>query len=320
MSAKETFSQIMRYLLFTLSIAGEFTLAVFFLVFKYHAFNTADVYYGYTIFFGWSLAIISILIGVGLFLFLLYAYILPDDKKKGYFSDNKNVRNLGLLTIFVVFAQIILIATTLFFYSPLARNVAYAYLLIILISLIPPIILSYIANFDPESDKLFSLSKNTPLRIKATTIWLLFLTGAIQIFATEWTFLVVGLFILLASYFLYFLTRYAIALTPIVLIIHIAFSALMAGIALYDIDSLIATIGLPIQKLQAILFAVFVLIVPAAISLLLTQSLFRKWLLEWAREIQPVEEMEIDRYYEEDGEDYEDEEELEEDELEVEEE
>ncbi|MHA1365290.1 MAG: hypothetical protein ACTSP5_02620, partial [Candidatus Heimdallarchaeota archaeon] len=64
----------------------------------------------------------------------------------------------------------------------------------------------------------------------------------------------------------------------------------------------------------------FVLIVPAVISLLLTQSLFRKWILEWAREIQPVEEMEIDRYYEEDGEDYEDEEELEEEELEDEEE
>jgi len=308
MSIKEFFSQFIRYLFFTLSFAGEFTLAVFFLVFKYHSFNSAEIFYGYTLPFGWSLAIVSIFIGIGSFLFVLYAFLLPEDKKKGYFAENKNVRNLGLLTVFLVFVQIILVALTLFFYSPLARSVSYAYVLIILFSCMTPFMLYYIANF--ETEKLFSLSKDTPLRIKLTTIWLLFLTGAIQIFATEWTFLVVGLFILLSTFYIYFLSRYAIALTPIVLIIHFAFSVLMGVISLLRIDDMITDFaegGVVLTEIQAILFTVFVLLVPAVISALLAQSLIRKWVLAWAREIQPVEEMEIHRYYEDDEEADEDE-------------
>ncbi|MHA1124565.1 MAG: hypothetical protein ACTSO7_08085 [Candidatus Heimdallarchaeota archaeon] len=317
MSAKEIFSQIVRYLLFFISIAGEFTLAVFFLVFKFYTYgSTVKAYYGYTLTFGWEIAIASLLIGIGLFVFLLYAYILPDDKKKGIFSETKNVRNLGLLTVFAVFVQIILVGVAILYYTPLALDVGYAYIIIILLSCVPPFVLYYAANFDPESEKLFSLSKATPLRIKLTTIWLLFLTGVMQILSIDWTFLVVSLFSLLAAYFLYFLTRYAIALTPIVLIIHTAFSILMAVVAYLDLNALITAIGLPNIELQAILFPIFILIIPAVISLLLAQSLFRKWLLEWAREIQPAEEMEIERYYEEDGDDYEDKEELEEEELE----
>ena len=311
MSTKEFFSQLIRYMFFVISILGEFTLVVFFLVFDYYSFESADAFPGYSLAFGWVLAIISFLIGIGLFLFLLYAFILPESKKKGYFSENKNITNIGLLTVFIIFIQIILVAVTLFFYSPLARSVAYTFVIIILISCISPFMLYYVANLDPESEKIFSLSKVTPLRIKLTTIWLLFLTGVIQIFSTNWTFLVVGLFILLASYFLFFLTRYAIVLTPIVLIIHFAFSVLMAVISLLDVEKLVSDFevnGVILTELQAILFPVFIFIIPAIISVLLAQSLFRKRLLNWVKEIQPVEEMEIQKYYEEENEEIEDEE------------
>ena len=207
---------------------------------------------------------------------------------------------VGFSTIFVIFLQIVSLAITQIYYALFYPDITSIYLLILALSLFLPVLLNFMANFEIKPEITYALSEETPTRIKLTAIWLIFLTGVMQIFATEWAFLVIGLIILVGTFFFFFLNRLAVSLMPIILLIHFAFSVLMAVLSFINLSNLIDTIkslGYNFGTTQAIIMSVVVLIIPGIISLILGQSFFRRWLLDWVRSLHPEPEMEIQLEY-----------------------
>jgi hypothetical protein len=285
-----------RLAIFPLVIVIELTLFVLFLVMPYYDIEFGALSRGYTIFFGWLLAVISLLVIVGVILLLLSTFQLANSPAREFFHSDKKMQLVGFSVIFVIFLQIVSLSITQIYYALFYPDLTSLYLLIIALSFILPVLLYYMANFEMDPENTYSLSHETPTRIKVTTIWLIFLTGVMQIFATEWAFLVIGLVILVGTYFFFFLNRPAVSLMPIILLIHFAFSALMAALSFIDLDNLISTIsdlGYNFGTTQAIIMSIVVLIIPGIISLVLGQSFFRKWLLAWVRSLHPEPDMEI---------------------------
>ncbi len=256
--------------------------------------------YGYSIFFGWLLAVTSLLVVIGALLLFLSTFNLTNSPAKEFFHSEKKMQLIGFSTIFVIFLQIVSLAITQIYYALFYPDLTSIYLLILALSLFLPVLLYFIANFEIKSETTYALSKETPTRIKLTALWLIFLIGVMQIFATEWAILVVGLIILVGTYFFFFLNRFAVSLMPIILLIHFAFSVLMAVLSFVNLSNLIETIeslGYNFGTTQAIIMSVVVLIIPGIISLILGQSFFRRWLLEWVRSVHPEPEMEIQLEY-----------------------
>ncbi|MBK5113269.1 MAG: hypothetical protein KGD59_02215 [Candidatus Heimdallarchaeota archaeon] len=296
-----------RLAIFPLIIVVELTLSVLFLVMPYFDVEFGALSRGYSIFFGWLLASISLLVVAGAILLLLSAFDLPNSPAREFFHSDKKMQAVGFSVIFIMYLQIVSLSITQLYYALFYPDLTSLYLLIIALSLILPVLLIYMANYEMKPENTYALSHETPTRIKLTAIWLIFITGVMQIFAAEWAFLVIGLIILVGTYFFFFLNRPAVTLMPIILLIHFAFSVLMVVLSFIDLQNLIDTIkdlGYNFGTTQAIIMSVVVLIIPGIISLVLGQSFFRKWLLAWVRSLHPEPEMEITPFdYEEDEED-----------------
>jgi hypothetical protein len=290
-----------RLSIFPLIILIEIALIVLFLAMPFYEVGTY-VYsgQGYSLFFGWLLAVISLLVIVGSLLLFLSAFNLSNSPVKDFFHSEKRMQIVGYSTIFGVYLQIVSLAITQIYHTIFYPAEASTYLLILAFSLLMPVLLYFMANFETESEAIYALSDETPTRLKLSALWLIFLTCVMQIFSTLWEILIVGLVLLVVSYFFFQLNRYSVSLVPIVLIIHFVLSAIMTVVAfmiMYSQNELLADIEFDFGFSQQILFIVFVLIIPGIISLVLAQSLFRKWLLAWVRSLHPEPEMEITLEY-----------------------
>ncbi|NHJ41065.1 MAG: hypothetical protein FK731_13620 [Asgard group archaeon] len=202
---------------------------------------------------------------------------------------------MTFVIISIIFVEIIVLAITQIFYTVFDRSNTPVFLLILSLSLILPIFFYFIANFE-ERIIPYSLSKDVPTRLKLTTLWMIFLAGAMQIFGTEWGFIIIGILVLLTSIYFFFLNRYAAILTPSILIIHFTFSIVIAIVSLVNREAFIQELlnaGEVITEPQVYAIVIFIFIIPAIISLLLAQSFFRKWVLAWIRDVHPKPEMEI---------------------------
>ncbi len=292
--------QKFRLSIFPLIIVIEIALSALFLSMPYYEGEFGVLSgRGYSLFFGWLLAIIPLFVIVGAILLFLSAFSLSNSPAKEFFHSDKKMQIVGFSTIFVVYLQIVSMAITQIYYVPFYPDLTSLYLLIIALSLFLPVLLYFMANFEIEPSATYALSHETPTRIKLAAIWLIFLTGVMQIFSTLWEILVVGLILLVVSFFFFQLNRLSVSLVPIVLIIHFALSAVMTAIAfliMYSQIELFAGIDFDFGFTQQILFVVFVLIVPGLISIILGQSFFRKWLLAWVRSLYPETGMELIQY------------------------
>jgi len=289
-----------RLSIFPLIIVIELTLSVLFLVMPYYDSKFGALYDGYSIFFGWLLAGISLFVIIGVILLFLSTFNLTNSPAKEFFHSDKKMQLVGFSTIFVIYLQIVSLAITQIYYTLFYPDLTSIYMLIIALSLILPVLLYFMANYEIEPKTTYALSNETPTRIKLTAIWVIFLSGVMQIFATEWAFLVIGLILLVSTYFFFFLNRLAVPLIPIILLVHFAFSTLMTVLSFINLSNLIDTIkslGYNFETTQAIIMSVVVLIIPGLISLILGQSFFRRWLLDWVRSLYPEPEMEIQLEY-----------------------
>ena len=289
-----------RLSIFPLIIVIELALSILFLVMPFYDSEFGALSFGYSIFFGWLLAGISLLVVVGVILLFLSTFDLTKSPFKEFFHSDTKMQLVGFFTIFIIFLQIVSLAITQIYYALFYPDLTSIYLLILALSLFLPVLLYFVANFEIKPEITYALSEETPTRIKLTAIWLIFLTGVMQIFATEWAFLVIGLIILVGTFFFFFLNRLAVSLMPIILLIHFAFSVLMVVLSFINLSNLIDTIkslGYNFGTTQAIIMSVVVLIIPGIISLILGQSFFRRWLLDWVRSLHPEPEMEIQLEY-----------------------
>ncbi len=287
---------LFRIIFFMIIILLELTMSILFLVLPYYPLEGAIITVGYQTIFGWLLTSSSILIIIGSALLFSSAFTYTKDRLDEFFTSEKNIRIIGFSTIFLVFIQIVLLSTSQLYYTLYSSTIGYVYLQIIILSILPPISLYFLANFSTDLDKKYSLSKDAPLRIKLATIWMIFLTMATQIFAASWEFVIIGLGLLVTSYLLFYLYRTGATLAPIMLIVHFGFSVLMTVLSFVfmeeTIQNLIAS-GEEITVPQAIILTTFVFIIPGIISIVLAQSFFRKWVLAWIKEARPEPEMAI---------------------------
>lgn len=292
--------QKFRLSIFPLIIIIEIALSVLFLSMPFYEKEIGVLSgRGYSLFFGWLLAIIPLFVIVGAILLFLSAFSLTNSPAQEFFHSDKKMQIVGFSTIFVIYLQIVSMAITQIYYVPFYPDLTSLYLLIIALSLFLPVLLFFMANFEVDPKAIYALSLETPTRIKLAAIWLIFLTGVMQIFSTLWEMLVIGLILLVVSYFFFFLNRLSVSLVPIVLIIHFVFSTVMTIISflvLFSQMELLADITFDFGFTQQIIFTVTFLIIPGLISLLLGQSFFRKWLLAWVRSLYPEPEMELIQY------------------------
>lgn len=289
-----------RLTIFPLIMIIELVLSVLFLVMPYFDTNTYSRAMGYQLFFGWLLSVLSLFAFISILLLFLSSFNYKESRFSAFFTDERKVQIIGYATVFLLYLQIVSLGVTQIYQAPFMRDLTPLYSLILGISLLLSILLYFLANFESVPTRVYAFSEESLVRFKLTAFWLIFLTGAMQLFATEWSILVIGLLFLVTSFFFFFLYRYSVILTPIVLIVHFAFSSLMAGISLSDIITLLENLntgGIEVSHPQAITLSVFFLIVPAIISIVLAQSFFRKWVLAWVKEINPEPEMEVQLEY-----------------------
>lgn len=293
-----------RLFFFPLMFLLELSLAVLFLTMPFYRQPSREAILGSSLAFGWVLASFCLIIGFGTILLFLSAFSsrLP---RFPLLSNHKRLRLVTFIVIFLVFVQIVLIAITQIYYTPFTQGTTAASLLIIGLSLLLPLLLYFAANFASGSSEIFALSAEAPLRIKLTAIWMIFLVGTMQIFATQWEIIVIGLILLGSTYYFFFLNKYSFIITPTVLIIHGAFSALVSIFYFANLNQQVANfqeMGFEdFTSTQAIIITTAFFVVPGSISFFLAQSLFRRWVIDWIKERNQVtdEELIIADYLEE---------------------
>ncbi|NHJ83890.1 MAG: hypothetical protein FK734_00425 [Asgard group archaeon] len=274
----------------------ELTLAILFLVLPFYSVTTLDLFIGYTTFFGWLLAALSIFIAVTFLFLFLSTFAFHSERMASFFNSEWNVRIISFVGFFLIYLQIVGLAITQIYYAIFDIENPYYVLLIVILSVLLPAFLYFIANFEESPSRIYALSRDAPLRIKLLAIWLIFLTGTMQILSVQWEILIIGLLLLVAAYLFFFLNRSAIAVVPSILLIHVLFSIITSVISFLYIDEflvILATNGLITTKPIAYLFSVMILIIPGLISLILGQSILRKWVFGWIKNVQPDIEMEI---------------------------
>jgi len=285
-----------RKTFFGLMIVLELTLTVLFLVFPFYHLSPPGILPGYRTPFGWFLAIASFVVVLcSLYLFLT-SFSYAHKSISSFFHSETIVRAFSFVAFFTLFIEIVLLGITQIYFTLFSANLTPMFMIIIALSLVLPIFLYFIANFSKERETVYALSSEAPLRLQLTALWLVFITAFLQIFATQWEFVVVGLLLLLSAYLFFFLYRSAVVITPSILLIHFVFSAVLGVLSLVKQEELIQellTTGETITPLQATLMSVFLFLVPGVISLLLAQSFFRKWVLAWIRDARPEPELEI---------------------------
>ncbi|MBN1329234.1 MAG: hypothetical protein JXA54_07150 [Candidatus Heimdallarchaeota archaeon] len=287
---------LFRVIFFPIIIFIELALSVLFLIMPYYPIEGAIVFIGYMTVLGWLLTSTALFIIVGSFLLFSSAFNYKNERLKEFFGSDKVMRIIGFLTIFLIFVQIVLLSISQIYYILYSTSVGFVYLQIIILSIIPPFFLYFLANFGKDENIKYALSRDAPLRIKLTALWMIFLTMTIQIFATNWEFIFIGLILLVTGYFFFYLYRSAATLTPITLIIHFSFSVLMTVLSFVFMDETIQDLmnsGEPVTIAQAALLTTFIFIIPGLISIVLAQSFFRKWVLAWIKEARPEPEMAI---------------------------
>ncbi|NHK31919.1 MAG: hypothetical protein FK730_11245 [Asgard group archaeon] len=287
--------KLYRLILFPVLILVELALLVLLLVMPFYSTSTLLKSPGYATIFGWLLAALALLSIVGMLLLIITSFELKGSKATQFFHDMKKIRILTIVIISIIFIQIAVLAITQNYYTIFDRSSTSITLLILALSLILPVFFYFIANFE-ERIIPYSLSTDVPLRLKLTTLWLVFLAGAMQILAIEWGFIIIGVFVLLTAIYFFLLNRYAAILTPSILLIHFTFSAAIGIVSLVNKEDFMQEIintGGSITDFQVYAIVIFVFFIPGLISLILAQSFFRKWVLAWIRDVQPKPEMEI---------------------------
>ncbi|HUT80163.1 MAG TPA: hypothetical protein VMZ29_03095 [Candidatus Bathyarchaeia archaeon] len=287
---------LFRVIFFPIIILLEIAMGILFLIVPYFPVEGAIVLSGYATIFGWFLTVSALFIIIGSTLLFSSAFNHKNNRLREFFESDRIMRIIGFLTILIIFVQIVLLSISQIFYTLYSTNIGFVYMQIIILSVVPPIFLYFLANFTENQETKYALSKEAPLRIKLTALWMIFLTMVTQIFATSWEFVIIGLALLVSSYFFFYLYRSAATLTPVILIIHFAFSVLMTVLSFVFMDETIQNLinsGEPITTTDAVLLTVFIFIIPGLISIGLAQSFFRKWVLAWIKEARPEPEMEI---------------------------
>ncbi|MBD3192042.1 MAG: hypothetical protein GF308_15450 [Candidatus Heimdallarchaeota archaeon] len=304
MTGTTHFLKKFRLFFFPLLFLLELSLAVLFLILPFYEQSSGEAIRGYSLVFGWLLAIFALIIAFGTVLLFLSAF--SDQLSRfSLLSNQKRLRLITFIIIFLVFVQIVLLAITQIYYTPFARETTSTSLLIIGLSLLLPVLLFFAANFAADSSEIFALSTEAPLRIKLTALWMIFLVGAMQIFATQWEIVIIGLILLGSTYYFFFLHNYSFILTPTVLIIHGAFSALVSIFYFVNLTQQVMNfqeMGFEtFTATQAVIITTAFFVVPGLISLLLAQSLFRRWIINWIKEtnLEIEEELILADYMEE---------------------
>jgi hypothetical protein len=286
-----------RLILFPILALVELAILILALIGKFYSNDSPEIPIGYTTPFGWILAGLSILIIVGYILIFLTSFTFKKENLSDFFHDDRKTKILTFVVLGLIYGQIITLAITQLFYTFLYRGYASMYLVILGLSLILPILLSFIANSDKDSEIPYVLSPDTPMRLKITAVWLTFLSGAMLIFSVEWSFIVIGFLVLFVTIYFFFLSRHAVVVVPSILLIHTVFSAVIAIVSLINKEEFMQELissGGSITDWQVYTMVIAIFIIPGVISLGLAQSFFRKWLLKWIREVRPEPKMEIE--------------------------
>ena len=288
--------KIFRLIFLPLLSTFELILIILFLLMPFYAKETADVIIGYSIFFGWFFSLLSFLVFLGLLLLFLSTFNYRKLVLKSFFHKDNKIKILANFVFFFLYSQIIFLAITQSFYAPFINGLSILYLLILILSLALPMIIYFLSNFEIEPKQVYGFSKAAPLSIKATTFWMLFLSGASQLFSIVWEIAIVGLILLLTAYLFFYLYRYSITIIPLVLIIHFTFSIIMAVISFIFMNEIIIELtkmNFSITSQIYIILSIVILLIPGFISILLAQSLFHKKLIAWFKSARPEPEMEI---------------------------
>lgn len=292
-----------RLIYFPLHFIFEITLIVLFLVLPFYDVKKGIPVAGYASVFGIILASISFILAVGISYLFISSFHFKKERAH-FLSDEKSLKIVITGIIFLLLARIGILASSFSYQIPFSYDRTAATLLLIGTSTLAPFMLHYLSNFEVSPTRIFSLSKDAPLTIKIAMIWLIFLTGAMQIFSTQIAILVISLIILITSYFFFILNRLTVSLTAIILFIHSAFSFFFAGIVFANMNTQIAKFneeGFDYSRTDVILVNVFFFLIPAIISLIIAGNFFRKSVTGWVRMLYPEDEMDIANYY--DGED-----------------
>ena len=291
MLREELTLKLFRFIYLPISFLVEITLTILFLVLKFYSNETADILPGYLVYWGWILASSCLLIAIGLVIIFLSSFKFKNEQS--FLYKEKPIEFIIYLLVFLSLARIALIATSLLFYIPFSPEKTAAYLLILALSIFPPLLLYYQANHNKKSEKVYSLSKEAPISIKVSAFWFLFIAGAMQIFSTEPVILIMALVFLLTSYFFFNLYPLAVSVTPILLLVHSAASIFFSVIIFTNLTNQDILAGY--TPIEAIIVTTFFFTIPAVISLALTITFFRKKITNWVKEIQPKEDLEL--YY-----------------------
>ncbi|MEA2070276.1 MAG: hypothetical protein U9O98_03205 [Asgard group archaeon] len=310
MPAQQLRTNIVQLIVFSLFSCLEVFLAIIFLVSNYYGSDLAYIATGSELSFGWLLSVFSLLLAL-LSLFNVFS-LLPITATR--FLRRVLIRRIVLLSnAFGYFLQITLLAICQLFYIPFSSGRSHVNVVMIGLSLLPPVILYFFANIPRPQEKapvkpLYALSDDAPLRIRLTAFWLLFLTSMTQIFSTQWEIVVVGALLLLSTYLFFFLYEVSAILTPLVLIVLGSFLLLVSIVSFINLNELVISfqdMGFEYNTRQAIIVIVFFFIIPGIISFLLAQSFFRRWVAKWIREARPKKEISMEALEEETTEKYE---------------
>ncbi len=299
-----------RLIYFPIHFLLEITLTVLFLIMPFSiqkgSFSTA----GYTCVFGIILACTSFILAVGISYLFISVFQFRKEERAQFFNKEKNQKIFIISIVFLLLVRIGILACALVFQIPFTAEFdrTAAILVLIGISTIPPFLLHFLSNFEISPTRVFSLSKEAPLTIKIATIWLVFLTGAMQVFSTEPVILIISLIILICSYFFFILNRLAVSFSAIVLFIHAAYSFLVTGIIFANMEEQVAKFneqGFDYTQTDALLVNIFFFLIPGVISLVLAVNFYRKSVTSWVRSLYPdsESEMEITNYYADEDED-----------------
>lgn len=281
-----------RLIFFPIHFLIEISLIILFLVGRYYNPITLETSIGITSMWGWFLVIPSLFISACIV--ILFISGLKLKKPSRFLTNDFSLITITYILSYLSLARIALIPLSLLYVIPFGPSKTIANLIIITLSLIPPFPMYFLANFTNSPQKTYALTKDAPISIKISMIWILFLTGVMQIFSTNLTILLVSLTFLLVSYFFFNLNLLSVSLTPILMIIHSAFSIFFSITIFTHLQD--QEILLDYTQPEVIVITTFFFVVPAVISLILAITFFQKKILAWVKGIQPQEDLSL--YYE----------------------
>jgi hypothetical protein len=304
MFRKEYPLPIFRAVFFPLLIITELALSILFLLMDFYHLRTDSFLTGYRVPFAWLMASCGFLLVIGTIILVLTMFSFTKEKIP-FLTSGKQLRFFSFGLVFLIYLQIVFLAITKLLYSFIFNGGSLLDLLIIILSLYAALLFYFIANVDTTTTIPYALTKGVPLRIQFSSFWLLFLSGVVLIFSNLWEFFIVAGLVLFSSLTFYLFYRFSVMIAPLLLIIHSAFSAIIAIVSLLNVNATVQNLqemGLNFTRGQSIAISVAFFIIPGSISLLLGQSLFRKNIIQWIRDVRPKPELQISLLYQEEQE------------------